>query len=206
MACGFFWEAATFLAEDNKKENKLGEAVRMVVKIWFPSWIFSPAVPHSSTPTPGFLFIFFPSRSSLTDSFASALLFLISKSSDSEKSQHALPKLLIFPPPPPVILHSHHCNQAQRTPYAQTYNPHLPLFWVCFLSFSLSRLRGREWGEFRQTSWELPPLKAASTSDRDAVHISGYTLRHKDTWLWLICILQLSLSLPFSPSCCQTGE
>lgn len=60
MACGFFWEAATFLAEDDKKENKLGEAVRMVVKIWFRSWIFSPSVPHSSTPTPGFLFFLFP--------------------------------------------------------------------------------------------------------------------------------------------------
>lgn len=115
-----------------------------------PHESFPPSVPHASPSV--FLFISFPSRSSLTDSFASALLFLISKSSDSEKSQHALPKLLIFPPPPPLILHSHHCNQAQRTPYAQTYNPHLPSFRVCFLSFSLSRLRGREWGEFRQTS------------------------------------------------------
>ncbi|KAJ4924345.1 hypothetical protein JOQ06_000585, partial [Pogonophryne albipinna] len=38
---------------------------------------------------------------------------------------------------------------------------------------------------------------AASTSERDAVHISGYTLRHKDTWLGLICI-RLSRSPPSS--------
>lgn len=59
MACGFFWEAATFLAEDNKKENKLGEAVRMVVKIWFPSWIFSPICPSFFHPHPRFsLYLF----------------------------------------------------------------------------------------------------------------------------------------------------
>lgn len=73
-----------------------------------------------------------------------------------------------------LILCSHNRSQNQSSPHAQPIHPRL-------LSFECALRRG--WGGFWSNQWRIAPPKAASTSRGAAAHISGYTARHKDTWL-----------------------
>lgn len=168
----------------------------------------SPATPTLPLPlasalcTPSLLFVYFPPSAPPTPLsqpplFAFALIF---HSCCSKTSRHALLKPVVFSLffffYPPLILHSHHRNQDQHTPHAQTSHPRL------LLCSQLRQNRQREGGGSWTNQRRIAPPKATSTSERDAVHISGYTLRHKDTWLRLLCILSLS----FSPSCCRAAQ
>lgn len=166
----------------------------------------SPATPTLPLPlasalcTPSLLFVYFPppthpslSASPLCLRSHLSLLLLKNKSTCSFKASCFLPLFFFYPP---LILHSHHRNQDQHTPHAQTSHPRL------LLCSQLRQNRQREGGGSWTNQRRIAPPKATSTSERDAVHISGYTLRHKDTWLRLLCILSLS----FSPSCCRAAQ
>lgn len=101
----------------------------------------SPATPTLPLPlasalcTPSLLFVYFPPSApppptplSQPPLFAFALIF---HSCCSKTSRHALLKpvvfFLFFFFYPPLILHSHHRNQDQHTPHAQTCHPRLLL-------------------------------------------------------------------------------
>lgn len=69
---------------------------------------------------------------------------------------------------------------AVKTNPAPTLSPSTP---ASFVLSALSFEGGVGWGGVWSNQWRIAPPKAASTSWRAAAHISGYTVRHKDTWL-----------------------
>lgn len=78
------------------------------------------------------------------------------------------------------------------------FQPPPPLA-LSVLSLEAERVNGAGGCGGKSSQLKAAPLKATSTSERDAVHMSGYTHRHKDTWL-------RHQLLSFSPSCWQSGE
>lgn len=166
----------------------------------------SPATPTLPLPlasalcTPSLLFVYFPppthpslSASPLCLRSHLSLLLLKNKSTCSFKASCFLP-LFFFLPPSYSPLSS---PQSRPThPSCSDFPPPPPLV----LSIEAEQAKGGGGSWTNQP--RIAPPKATSTSERDAVHISGYTLRHKDTWLRLLCILSLS----FSPSCCRAAQ
>lgn len=115
-----------------------------------------------------------------------------------------LPPVLL--PPPPLSL--------APSLFVSLLSTRSPTLFLLFRACSRSRqaeTRRRGWCGGREvmvltrgwTNQPPPPSSSSSTSEKDAVHISARSLRHKDTWLRLPCVLPLSPTfslLPRSPS------